>query len=174
MIVAAIVAIVLAGVVTAAVAGGNEDEAPQAAEGPQGPAGPVGPQGMPGSDGADGAMGPAGPTGPTGPAGPAGPAGPTGPVGPQGPAGPVSTYFRTASVIVANGSSAIVSAVCDAGDLVTGGGFSFVPPTGPHSIRHSGPDDGSGTVLDRWVVSGANDSGSDVELTSLAVCADVS
>ncbi|MGH8872176.1 MAG: hypothetical protein ACRDWS_09395 [Acidimicrobiia bacterium] len=42
MIVAAIVAIVLAGVVTAAVAGGNEDEAPQAAEGPQGPAGTQG------------------------------------------------------------------------------------------------------------------------------------
>ena len=61
--------------------------------------------------------------GPQGPIGPQGPTGPQGVQGIQGPAGAVSgTTTRINSVTLANGASNNVTAQCQAGETLVGGG----------------------------------------------------
>jgi Collagen triple helix repeat (20 copies) len=120
---------------------------PEGPPGPEGPTGDVGPQGPEGPKGDMGDMGPVGPPGPqgepgpTGPAGPPGPKGDTGATGPQGvqgvpgPPGPpgaspkVTWIVSLPLTIAAAGSkeaptTALGTARCPAGTVVTGGGVS--------------------------------------------------
>lgn len=107
-------------------------EGPQGVPGPQGPAGIQGPKGDPGPAGQ---QGPAGAQGDsvTGPAGPQGLMGPQGPAGAQGPAGPAGPGISLDKVYTVQGNSATANAVgeayskalCNAGDMVLGGGCRF-------------------------------------------------
>jgi hypothetical protein len=83
--------------------------------------GPSGPTGETGAAGPQGLIGPTGTTGPSGPTGDIGPSGATGPVGPLGTVD-ISTYVVTTQ---ASGHGfATTQAMCDAGDVATGGGVS--------------------------------------------------
>ncbi|MCW4054158.1 MAG: collagen-like protein [Candidatus Bathyarchaeota archaeon] len=87
-----IAGILIAIVVSSAIAVGASTMlavGPQGPEGPQGDTGPQGPEGPQGEQGETGATGPRGATGPAGPQGPKGDTGPRGPEGPQGPQGEV-------------------------------------------------------------------------------------
>ena len=122
--------------------------------------------------------GPVGPIGPQGSTGPQGPTGAQGPVGPQGPPGVLGFYTRTATLLLVAGVTVTTeSASCDAGDVVTGGGYQF-----PQQIVFGGP--GSATSLhitdsrpdgaDGWLVTTVNQTGQpSLELTVYVVCADV-
>lgn len=107
-------------------------QGPQGVPGPQGPAGAQGPKGDPGP------VGPQGPTGAqgdsvTGPAGSTGPTGPQGPAGAQGPAGPAGAGISLDKVYTVQGNIATANvvgeayskALCNAGDMVLGGGCRF-------------------------------------------------
>ena len=145
--------------------------------GPQGPAGPQGPKG---DTGATGSQGPKGDTGDTGPQGPPGPAGPTA-LGPQGPAGPqglpgvggvfsiiTKTSVRTA---VAPHTIQLIRESCDAGDMVTGGGFeSFGQGV---NFFESNPHHNTGTNQDQWEVQANNTSTSSVDVQVRAMCAHI-
>jgi hypothetical protein len=96
---------------------------PTGPTGPQGPTGPTGADGSPGADGADGADGA------------------TGPQGPPGPAGVLGFYTRTATSSPATGAAderLTTEALCDAGDVVVGGGFFYDHLDGsPHAAGTS-------------------------------------
>ncbi|MCH7805436.1 MAG: collagen-like protein [Acidobacteria bacterium] len=146
--------------------------------GPEGPQGPVGPQGEQGPQGVAGLTGPVGPIGPQGSTGPQGPTGAQGPVGPQGPPGVLGFYTRTAILLLVAGVTVTTeSASCDAGDVVTGGGWQFPPEivfegSGPASSLHiteSRPDGADG-----WLVTALGGTGQpNLQLTVYVVCADV-
>jgi len=78
--------------------------------------GPAGPQGAPG---------PTGPQGTSGEQGAVGPTGPIGPTGPQGSTGVVSAYGRLGdqTFVQPNDPPVQMTAFCNPGDVVTGGGF---------------------------------------------------
>jgi Collagen triple helix repeat (20 copies) len=144
---------------------------PEGPAGPQGPRGDVGPQGPEGPKGDNGAIGPAGPPGPEGQPGPTGPAGPPGPKGdtgaigrqgiqgepgPPGPPGPSAqvTWIVSLPLTVEGAGSkeapttALGSAWCPEGTVVTGGGVSAGWDTGWQqniTVVHSAPSvDGDG------------------------------
>ena len=74
-----------------------------------------GPQGIPGLQGLEG------------PGGPQGPPGEQGPPGMEGPPGVLSMYHRFANTdILESGEFGFAQAVCDPGDIATGGGFSQI------------------------------------------------
>ncbi|MER7505093.1 hypothetical protein AB0L05_32635 [Nonomuraea pusilla] len=104
--------------------GATGPQGPKGDTGPQGPAGKDGQDGkngLPGKDGQDGKQGPKGDTGPQGPQGATGPQGPQGPQGEPGGAASLTTYTRDADL----NSTGSAQASCAAGDIATGGGFSF-------------------------------------------------
>ncbi|MEM9315765.1 MAG: hypothetical protein AAGA95_14155, partial [Pseudomonadota bacterium] len=154
--------------------------------GPAGPAGPEGPEGPEGPAGAQGDTGPAGPAGPTGPQGPAGAqgdTGPSGPIGPQGPAGPqgeegpqgpagvLGFYSRVvASNFVPDFQVVRVDAVCDPGDVATGGGFVFESAQTGWLVSTSAIPDG---FTDRWRVEALHREDGPQQISAQVVCADL-
>jgi hypothetical protein len=109
-----------------------------------------------------GAQGQAGPPGPTGPAGPA---------GPQGPPGVLGFYSRViTSPQVFESQLATVEAVCDAGDVVVGGGFEFVTSTARWLVSKSRVPNGS---TDRWRVEGTHTEDGPQQIRAIAVCANL-
>jgi hypothetical protein len=95
------------------------------------------------------ATGPPGPPGPAGPAGPAGATGPAGPAGATGPAGSPRTLVviqRSSGFVEIPPSPSpivLVSAKCNPGELVTGGGYrtnfgSGNPPVIIDSVANAG------------------------------------
>ncbi|WP_459801188.1 hypothetical protein [Herbidospora sp. RD11066] len=130
--------------------GATGPQGPRGLPGQKGQTGVAGPQGVKGETGA---TGPQGPKGETGAAGPQGPKGETGPAGPQGPkgadgqdgkngkdgqdgrnglngkdgapgaAGTITPVVKTTSETQVSSSSSIVTAPCDSGKKVVGGGY---------------------------------------------------
>jgi len=95
--------------------------------GPPGPTGSTGPSGPPGMDGALGPPGIPGVSGNPGVAGVPGPPGPSGPPGPPGPTGAatVTVVLHEASATfgrVQAGTLLTLTASCDAGEALVGGG----------------------------------------------------
>jgi hypothetical protein len=76
--------------------------------GARGPRGPEGQRGRPGPQGEPGAVGPEGPAGP---------------VGEPGAPGVLHTYAVIVPAPITGGPAVAAEAVCDAGDVATGGGF---------------------------------------------------
>jgi hypothetical protein len=97
--------------------------------GAQGPAGPMGVAGPAGPKGDTGTTGATGSTGATGPQGPAGPKGDTGAKGADGLLKASSVYVRT------HYQATSAQALCDDGDVATGGGCD----AGTVGIRYSSP-----------------------------------
>jgi len=146
--------------------------------GPQGPPGPPGPTGPAGPTGATGPQGPAGPAGPTGATGATGPAGPIGPqgipglpgvAGPAGPAGPAGAGIQTQIIIAQNDAvpagtvTVQASALCPAGEHITGGGYfsrqvNGLPPNQRPSVNvvENRPYHVPNSVIEEWLVSGVN------------------
>lgn len=123
-----------------------------------------GARGATGSDGADGAKGSKGNKGSKGDTGPAGSKGSKGNTGPQG--GPAS-YYSVNATVRSDGKAQITAvAVCDAGDLATGGGFqknSF----GTIEILYSFPSGTNGWQAQAQVTND-NDA-----ITAWVICADL-
>ena len=107
--------------------------------------------------------------------GAAGPPGPPGPPGSPGPSGVLGFYTRSA-VATSTGTGDVetitAQALCDAGDVVSGGGFTHVLPDGPHSMPQdiTNAPNGAGTgwvgLIERIMPAGST-------LTVWARCADV-
>ena len=104
-------------------AGPQGKAGPQGEAGEQGPAGEAGPQGKAGPQGEAGEQGPAGEAGPQGKAGPQGEAGEQGPAGEAGIAKIVTRYGPEVTPGKVTGTS---YAACNAGEVVSGGGFELL------------------------------------------------
>lgn len=105
-------------------AGKNGEDGKPGAAGPKGdtgPAGPKGDDGKPGLPGKDGTNGTNGTNGKDGATGPAGPKGEKGEPGKDGASAVYTTYSQFSSI----SNLGTVTATCKAGDVATGGGFSF-------------------------------------------------
>jgi hypothetical protein len=86
--------------------------------------------------------------------GPEGPPGARGATGPQGPAalgspGGVTVSYRFADATVAADGFTPVEALCPAGQVAVGGGFSVTPPV---TVRFSRPGEGGGRDGGSWEV----------------------
>jgi hypothetical protein len=106
--------------------------------------------------------------GPAGPPGPPGPAGPPGPPGSADTAGALTFYRVMAEVTIAPGGVAQALAMCDQGDIATGGGFwkDF-----DVVVAASRP---MGTTPRGWQVDGISQNPTGTQLLiGYAVCADV-
>lgn len=90
--------------------------------GPTGPTGPTGPAGS--GSGSPRPTGPTGAPGDIGPTGPAGPRGETGATGPFSLAGLRVTPRNTSAIAVSPGTSDVLYAGCQAGELLIGGSYS--------------------------------------------------
>lgn len=113
--------------------------------------------------------------GPAGPPGPPGPPGADGAPGPPGPGG-ASTFYTRSAVATAAGTGDVetisATAMCDAGDVVVGGGFTHDVGPGPHSTPQditSAPN-GAGTG---WVALVQRIMDATSTITAWARCADV-
>ena len=106
-----------------------------------------------------GTQGPPGPAGPAGPAGADGTDGTQGPPGPEGPSVLNATRFYTEEGISETGSIAL----CDDGDIVTGGGFR---ESGEIDVFQSFPD----FIQNGWTVTGNFDGSGQV--TAFVRCFD--
>ena len=104
--------------------------------------------------------------GPTGAQGPTGPQGATGVSGPTGPGG-VSLYEVRDVVTINPGGGASPSARCNAGDHVTGGGFSPGTVTYDMQVSLSAPL----INLVGWYVIARNDTSVPMDITAIAICA---
>jgi hypothetical protein len=87
--------------------------------------------------------------------------GATGPVGAQGPAGVGSSFYEVA--VTGGGTTTVVTATCNAGDVVTGGGYS---QPGNGGILSTYPTNGNA-----WTVVGYSGT---VAITVYAICAHTS
>lgn len=96
--------------------------------------------------------------------------GPQGEPGPPGIAGALETYTISSSEQeVEAGSRGEAYAECEAGDLVTGGGFVFlVESPGCAVVEENFPEE-----LDSWLVTVKNECDEEVTFTAWAVCAHV-
>jgi hypothetical protein len=104
--------------------------------------------------------------GPTGALGPTGPQGATGVSGPTGPGG--VTLYEVTDVITMNpGGGASPSARCNAGDHVTGGGFSPGNTSYDMQVSLSAPL----INLVGWFISARNDTNAPMDITVYAICA---
>jgi len=103
-----------------------------------------------------------------GPAGPQGPQGEAGPQGEQGPSGVLGFYTRHASITTSDYAQA-VTAWCDPGDKLTGGGQGVSYPV-HQTIYEASPVEGD---LDGWHAKAVNPSGQALILASWVVCADM-
>lgn len=88
-----------------------------------------------------------------------GPTGAQGPIGPQGPAGPINVTIRTATLLVPTSGTHSLTASCNAGETVIGGGWD-VPAVYVYASR---PDGATGWYAQ---VRGANG----LTLTVYAMC----
>jgi hypothetical protein len=157
------------------------------ATGPRGATGKTGATGRTGATGKTGDRGPTGATGARGATGPAGPTGATGPTGSTGAAGClVGTTVRSRDVTIAAGAFGAGFAACNAGELATGGGASFVAaaPVGSVQTSQAGAAqrDGAGNATgvsaagdgavapDGWVSAGVNSSGAAQVFRTTVVC----
>ena len=115
---------------------------------------------------AAGATGATGSVGPSGPQGNSGPTGPTGPTGTRGPTGinTINTVFTTTNIVDGPGVYQ-ASAVCPAGTVVSGGGFSLPNPT-DSSARVSKPNSGN----TGWDVIVNYTGSADLPITVYAIC----
>ncbi|MBT8132110.1 MAG: hypothetical protein KJO35_07565, partial [Gammaproteobacteria bacterium] len=149
-------------------------------QGPPGPAGPAGmtgeqgppgPAGQPGMTGEQGPPGPAGPVGMTGMTGMTGEQGPPGPAGPAGPAGVLRFYVRTQTSPVTTDFTVItVDAVCDPGDVATGGGHISANSVVDWLVATSAVPDG---FDDRWRIRASHREDGPQQITAQVVCADL-
>jgi len=153
---------------------GRGDTGAQGPTGPQGPSGAIGMTGATGVQGATGATGPSGgPIGPTGGTGATGAQGPTGPTGPTGVTGATGTTgatgptgspgvnaFHEAFSATSTAATGTLTATCDAGEVVTGGGFT---DTAAGQIISSAPS----VAGNAWTVSFILNSGT---VTAIAIC----
>jgi hypothetical protein len=96
--------------------------------------------------------------------------GPQGEPGPPGIAGELATYTRSSSEQeVEPDLRGEAYAECDAGDLVTGGGYVFlIESPGCAVVEENFPED-----LDSWLVTVKNECDEEVYVTAWAVCAHV-
>lgn len=140
--------------------------------------GPEGEQGPKGEQGPEGPQGQAGPEGPPGAEGPQGPEGAQGPVGPQGPAGEeglpgvLGFYFvTTIRDNIPAGSANALTADCDSGELVTGGGYEISSTNKDVWVYVSQPYKFAQTV--GWNVLVYNNSTGVQNIKAHAVCADL-
>ena len=143
----------------------NKDDRKDNQTGTQGPPGPQGQQGPPGADGAQGPPGADGAQGPPGADGAQGPPGADGAQGPAGPEGPSvlnSTRFYTE-----DGDPDISStALCDEGDIVTGGGYRKSGTT--IDVLNNSPN----FIVNGWTASGFLEGGGSSTVTAFVRCLD--
>lgn len=108
--------------------------------------------------------------------GPTGLQGPIGLTGPQGPAGVLGFYIVTTAFTVDESGNSDFSASCQAGDQVTGGGFS-VPPLPGAKVVASIPSEGNPAanppVTPKWQVSVDNAEVYTWGGTVYAICAEL-
>lgn len=81
----------------------------------------------------------------------------------------ITTYIVTSDQVnVSGGSDGTVSATCNSGDVVTGGGFDF--GNNPNiTARSSGPSGGGGTPV-AWDVTADNHGTTSQNIQAYAVC----
>jgi hypothetical protein len=116
--------------------------------------------------------GPQGPQGPQGEPGEPGEPGPPGDVGPQGetgPAGATNLHVRTTTVFVPHLDFAIGQALCEEGEVATGGGYDVLQT--PIIVDMSSPIAGRTGAVIGWQVRFVNAAAVDVALPVYAVCA---
>jgi hypothetical protein len=119
-----------------------------------------------------------GQTGAQGLKGDTGSPGPTGSTGPQGPAGTnaaTHAIVRTATTSVADTTTDVALAHCNAGEIAVGGGGSFENTDTKEAIQRTGPLVGgliasAGSTPDGWFARGYNVSGAPNNLTAFAIC----
>ncbi len=121
-----------------------------------------------------------GKTGAQGLKGDTGAPGATGTTGPQGPAGTnaaTHTIVRTATTSVADKTSDVALAHCNAGEVAVGGGGGFTTTDPPlkEAIQRTGPLVGglvasAGQTPDGWFARGDNESGAANDLFAYAIC----
>ncbi len=136
-----------------------------------GPQGPPGPQGQPGDRGLIGPAGPQGQPGPPGDMGLQGLQGIPGEAGLQGPQGIVSIYQRTVVKFVPPNPSfdeGVLYAVCDAGDIAIGGGFSASTHIQGIDVLRSHYDVSDSS---RWLVWVNNTTGGQIQVFAYVICA---
>lgn len=112
--------------------------------------------------------------GKTGATGATGPTGPTGDTGATGPAGSTITYRRQGEPATAEpGTAAISFALCDPGDVGTGGGFNINGPW-PRILSSDPQEAGVPPFLVvGWQVSVINQADEPVGIQAEAVCVDL-
>jgi hypothetical protein len=128
----------------------------------------VGPQGAPGAKGDKGDTGATGATGATGPQGEQGPQGDKGDKGDPGASGVATTHIREETInVYADQGSRSVEAYCQAGEILTGGGFDVPSDNQLVHVTASKPEPDNG-----WKVFVTNaDIFSSHLVTTYAVCA---
>jgi hypothetical protein len=159
------------------VKGDTGEQGPQGIQGPKGDTGEQGPQGEVGATGAQGDKGDKGDTGATGATGATGPQGEQGPQGVPGEPGPqgipgasgvATTNIREETInLYATDGPSSVEAYCQAGEILTGGGFDVPSDNQLVHITASKPEPGNS-----WKVFVTNaDIFSSHLVTAYAVCA---
>jgi hypothetical protein len=125
------------------------------------------------------------PAGPAGTAGAKGDAGPAGAPGKDGANAATTVVYRRAETSVAPGGFDAVSATCQAGERMIGGGGGWIQDTndgialGYHQLGYSGPAAGLSATADQaqpnsWRLSGQNKNsagGGAQRLAAYAICA---
>jgi hypothetical protein len=112
-----------------------------------------------------------------GPPGPQGPEGPPGPEGPEGPPGVLGFYRKARTYVIGAGVHGNFSAMCDGGDLATGGGYHRLYP--PLEVVHSMPYCPDADFLDEygtpigWEVGVHNDGATERTFEVFVMCADM-
>jgi hypothetical protein len=109
--------------------------------------------------------------------GPQGVQGGTGVQGPPGTNAATHAIVRTAVISVADNTTDVALAHCNAGELAVGGGAGFTntDPSAKEGIQRTGPLTGGlvtkpGATPDAWFARGYNTSGAPNDLTAYAIC----
>jgi hypothetical protein len=118
-----------------------------------------------------------GAVGPRGNMGPQGVQGGTGVQDPPGTNAATHAIVRTAVISVADNTTDVALAHCNAGELAVGGGAGFTntDPSAKEGIQRTGPLTGGlvtkpGATPDGWFARGYNTSGAPNDLTAYAIC----
>jgi hypothetical protein len=126
----------------------------QGEKGDRGETGAKGDTGTQGLKGERGEKGDKGNIGPVGPQGLRGPIGERGPVGPEGPKGTFSSC-RTASEATQLGRTLSVSATCEAGEMLVGGGCFVTGSADQMQLMSSAPLSEDGFYYCEWLSKGS-------------------
>jgi hypothetical protein len=78
---------------------------------------------------------------------------------------PATAIRSNTTTVSASGGNGLVTASCNAGEIVTGGGCSWSGSTSDLNTRESYPDSTTS-----WTCKGNNDHGGDRDLTAYAIC----